>query len=83
MANFMTSSAPHSVRKSTSRHVGKAQNASTRAQARANEEMHDEIGTRACAVPDLSKMTRFDRSMTREEIIAKVMGKTVEEVAIL
>lgn len=40
----------------------------------ADTAMHREMAARAASIPDLSNMTKLTRDMTREEIIAKVMG---------
>ncbi|MES2259071.1 MAG: hypothetical protein V4724_11155 [Pseudomonadota bacterium] len=80
MANFITESASHQARKVSPRRNVKVASAPTIAQARAAKEMHDEINERARTSRDLSKMTKFDSAMSREEIIAKVMGKQMEEI---
>jgi len=80
MANFNLAIAANPARKSATRRTETVAAAPTSAQARADKEMHKEIGDRARTTYDLSSMTRFNRSMTRDEIIAKVMGKKVEEI---
>jgi hypothetical protein len=70
MANFMLQSNQNFHRRNDSRCVVDPSSA----QIRADAAMHDEIAERARTSRNTGAVTKVDASMSREEIIAKVMG---------
>ena len=72
MANFMLTSNPH--RKTESRRAMQARGTPSTTEVRSNAVMHDEIAERARTSREVNAVTKVDASMSREEIIAKIMG---------